>query len=315
VTEPPDHTRYRNLVARVFTARAVEHLRPRIESVCDELLDTLPTAGRVEVVERYCALVPVTVICELLGVPRTEREHVLAFGAAAAPSLDLGLSWRQFRRVERTMLEFDRWLDAHILRLRSTGGTDLFSQLIATQDEGGGLSDRELKAIAGLILVAGFETTSSLLSNGIALLAQHRDQLAVLRDHPDLWPNAVDEILRYDPPVVITGRTTVRDTNVEGLDVPAGTLISLLLNGANNDPAVFDAPDRFDVTRSNAKEHIAFSAGRHYCLGAALARSEGEIALRRFFERFPEARVVGDGVRRATRVLRGYWNLDVVLAG
>jgi cytochrome P450 len=314
VTEPPEHTRYRALVSRLFTPRAVEQLRPRIEAICESLLAALPATGSVEIMSRYCTLVPVTVICELLAVPAGDRDRVLAFGAAAAPSLDLGLSWRQFRRVERTLVEFDAWLDTHIARLRASGGDDLFSQLIAARDEDGRLTDRELKATAGLILVAGFETTASLLGNGTALLASHDDQLTVLREHRELWPNAVDEILRYDSPVVITGRTTARDTHLGDTAMSEGTFISLMLGGANHDPAAFAEPERFDVTRSNAKEHIAFSAGRHYCLGAALARTEGEIALRRFFERYPQARITG-GARRTTRVLRGYRELHVTLSG
>jgi cytochrome P450 len=317
VTEPPDHTRYRKLVSRVFSVRAVERLRERAEQIAASLLDGLAAdaaAGReVDLVERYCALLPVTMIAEILGVPAGERERVLAFGGAAAPSLDLGLSWRQFRRVEQALAGFDRWLTDHLEQLRREPGDNLLSQLVAAREEGVGLTDRELKATAGLVLAAGFETTVNLLGNGAALLHDCPEQLARLRAEPGLWPNAVDEILRYDPPVLLTGRSAIRDTEVAGTRVPAGTLVTTLLAAANRDPEVFDDPARFDVARPNAKEHVSFSAGRHYCLGAALARMEGEVGLRSLFERYPQLARRPGARRRGTRILRGFERLPVTL--
>ncbi|MDT4915480.1 MAG: hypothetical protein QOH89_180, partial [Pseudonocardiales bacterium] len=184
VTEPPDHTRYRKLVSRVFSVRAVEKVRERAEQIAADLLDKLADEGTVDLVERYCAQLPVTVIAEILGVPAGERARVLAFGAAAAPSLDLGLTWRQFRQVETALAGFDRWLGTHLERLRREPGDDLLSQLVAAREEGVGLDERELKATAGLVLAAGFETTVNLLGNGTALLHEHPDQLALLRDEP-----------------------------------------------------------------------------------------------------------------------------------
>jgi cytochrome P450 len=311
VTEPPDHTRYRKLVTRVFTARAVEKLRGRTEQIAAELLDGLANRDVVDLVEVYCTLLPVTVIAEILGVPAGERRRVLGFGAAAAPSLDLGLSWRQFRTVEKALAEFDAWLGGHLERLREAPGDDLFSQLVAVQDEEGGLDERELKATAGLVLAAGFETTVNLLGNGVALLDAHRDQLEKLRAEPELWPNAVEEILRFDPPVLLTGRTAVRDTVVAGRAVPRGALVTTALAAANRDPDVFSEPDRFDVTRANARDHVSFSAGRHHCLGAALARMEGEVGLRALFDRYPDLRVLPGAQRRDTRILRGFARLPV----
>jgi cytochrome P450 len=313
VTEPPDHTRYRKLVTRVFSVRAVEKLRERTEAIAVELLDSLDGRSAVDLVEAYCTLLPVTVIAEILGVPLAERDRVLAFGAAAAPSLDLGLSWRQFRRVEGALADFDAWLGAHLDRLRTERGDDLLSQLVAAREHGVGLDDRELKATAGLILAAGFETTVNLLGNGAALLHDHRDQLATLLHEPDGWPNAVDEILRLDPPVLLTGRTALRDTTVAGVSVPKGSLVTTVLAAANRDPEVFADPATFDASRHNAKEHVAFSAGRHFCLGAALARMEGEIGLRLLFERYPDLHVLPGARRRDTRILRGYSRLPVRL--
>jgi cytochrome P450 len=315
VTEPPDHTRYRKLVSRVFSVRAVERLRGRTEQIAGELLDRLAdSSGPVDLVERYCALLPVTVIAEILGVPPAERERVLAFGAAAAPSLDLGLSWRQFRQVESALAGFDAWLTQHLDALRREPGDNLMSQLVAAREEGVGLDDRELKATAGLVLAAGFETTVNLLGNGAALLHDHPDQLALLRDRPELWSNAVDEVLRFDPPVLLTGRSALRDTEVAGTPVTRGTLVTTLLAAANRDPEIFEDAETFDVTRPNAKEHVSFSAGRHYCLGAALARMEGEVGLRTLFERYPKLRRLPGAQRRGTRILRGYENLPVRLS-
>jgi len=311
VTEPPDHTRYRKLVTRVFSVKAVQALRVRTEEIAAGLLDELD--GTVDIVEAYCTQLPVTVIAEILGVPKDERERVLAFGAAAAPSLDMGLQWRQFRSVETALRDFDGWLGQHLERLRREPGEDLMSQLVAARDERGGLDEQELKSTAGLVLAAGFETTVNLLGNGIALLYGHPDQLGVLAGSPQLWTNAVDEILRYDPPVLLTGRTAVRDTVVAGRPVGAGHLVVTVLAGANRDPDVFIDPARFDVSRENAKEHMSFSAGRHFCLGAALARMEGEVGLRMLVGRYPDLQLLPGARRRSTRILRGYQTLPVRL--
>jgi cytochrome P450 len=313
VTEPPDHTRYRKLVSRVFSVRAVEKVRARAEEIADDLLGQLADKSNIDLVEHYCALLPVTVIAEILGVPASERARVLAFGAAAAPSLDLGLTWRQFRSVETALAGFERWLSAHIEQLRRSPGDDLLSQLVAAREDGVGLDDRELKATAGLVLAAGFETTVNLLGNGTALLLSHPDQLDVLRADPARWPNAVDEVLRFDPPVLLTGRSALRDTTVAGKPIPKGALVTTLLAAANRDPDVFDEPDRFDVTRANAKDHLSFSAGRHFCLGAALARMEGEVGLRMLFDRYPDLRRLPGATRRKTRILRGFENLPVAV--
>ena len=313
VTEPPDHTRYRKLVSRVFSVRAVERLRGRTQQIADRLLDGLDPSDPVDLVSAYCSLLPVTVIAEILGVPEADREKVLRFGAAAAPTLDLGLSWREFRRVESALREFDEWLAGHLERLRRHPGDDLLSQLVAAQEDGVGLSDTELKSTAGLVLAAGFETTVNLLGNGIALLAGDPEQRRLLAEREELWPNAVDEVLRIDPPVLLTGRLTTADTEVSGVPVRRGAVMVGMLAGANRDPQVFPDPDRFDVTRDNARDHVSFSAGRHYCLGAALARMEGEVGLRTVFERFPDLRLEPGAVRRSTRILRGYERLPVTL--
>jgi cytochrome P450 len=312
-TEPPDHTRYRKLVNRVFTVRAVDQLRARTEAIAEELLDGLDPSAPADLIESYCALLPVTVIAEILGVPAGQRNRVLELGSHAAPALDFGLSWRRFRTVTAGLRGFDQWLDSHIQDLRRHPGEDLLSQLVEARDEQGALDDRELKATAGLVLAAGFETTVNLLGNGIALLDEHPQQLDRLRQENALWPNAVDEVLRFDPPVLLTGRVCARTTMVAGMEVPEGVQMVTVLAGANRDPRVFSRPERFDVARENARDHVSFSGGRHYCLGASLARMEGEVGLRAISERFPDLHLLPGARRRPTRILRGYETLPASL--
>lgn len=313
--EPPDHSRYRRTVSSVFTARAVAALEEHIESAARALVDELDgETGIVNIVERYCSRLPVTVIGDILGVPEDDRSKILQFGELAAPSLDIGLSWPQFLRVEEGLDSFTRWLTDHIGRLRASPGDDLMSQLIEANDEGTRLNDSELLATAGLVLAAGFETTVNLLGSGIELLLRHPDQLDLLRERPELWPNAVEEVLRLESPVQLTARTAVADTDVAAHTIRAGETVVLYLAGANRDPEVFPNPHVFDVTRDNAGRHLSFSGGRHFCLGAALARTEGAVGLRTFFDRHPHTVLVGEGRRRETRVLRGWATLPVDIA-
>jgi hypothetical protein len=312
--EPPAHTRYRKTVSSVFTSRAVNTLRDRVEDTAVELLGALSEGpGVVDIVAGYCSKLPVAVISDILGVPDADRPLVLEFGELAAPSLDLGVSWPQYQRVQKGIAGFNSWLADHLQTLREHPGDDLMSQLIQVADEGSLLDETELQATAGLVLAAGFETTVNLLGNGIRLLLNSPDQLAKLTADPSLWPNAVEEILRMDSPVQLSARVARIDTDVAGTTVRAGETVVIYLAAANRDPAVFDDPNRFDVERANAGKHLAFSGGRHFCLGAALARAEGEVGLRRFFTHFPDVQLAGLGARRDTRVLRGWAELPVSL--
>jgi len=312
--EPPDHTRYRKTVSSVFTSRAVAALADGVEGTADALLDGLSGGSApVDIVERYCAQLPVAIISEMLGVPEADRSRILEFGELAAPSLDFGLTWPQYQQVQRGLVGFNGWLGAHLGKLRDHPGEDLMSQLIRASEGGVRLNETELRAIAGLVLAAGFETTVNLLGNGIRLLLNSPDQLALLRDDPALWPGAVEEILRLESPVQLTARVARTDTTVAGTAVKRGEVMVIYLAAANRDPSVFADPNRFDVRRANAGRHLSFSGGRHFCLGAALARTEGEVGLRRFFTHFPDAQLAGAGRRRDTRVLRGWAQLPVRL--
>jgi cytochrome P450 len=308
--DPPQHTRYRRLVARSFTARKVGRMADRVETVAARLLDDLAEDATFDLVDRYAALLPVAVIADLLGVPEDERGQVLGWGNHAAVTLDPGLSWSRYRQAALALREMHAWFEVHLDRLRREPGDDVLSQVI--QDpEAADLTRDELHAIGLLVLGAGFETTVNLIGNAVALLHEHPDQLELLKADPDGWPNAVEEVLRYDAPVQLTMRAAVRDTEVGGERFKRGEAVLVYLGGANRDPDVFDDPGAFDVRRANAAEHIGFSAGVHFCLGASLARLEAAVALRALYERFPHLHVVGRPERRGTRVLRGWEHLPV----
>ncbi|MDQ2881254.1 MAG: cytochrome P450 [Actinomycetota bacterium] len=316
VTDPPQHTRYRKLVTRAFSARAITAMRPRVEEIAEDLLGEIarasPTGSTVDLVERYASLLPATVIAEMLGAPVAMRRQFLDWGAGAALSLDVGLSYRDFRRSELGIAALQQWMLGHFSDVRRARRDDVLSALVTAHDQGN-LTIDELSSIAMLVLAAGFETTVNLLGNGAVALMRHPEQLDVLRAQPQRWAGAVEEILRYESPVQRTGRVALRDTEVAGRPVKAGSLIILLLGGANRDPEIFPDPHRFDVQRPEADQNVAFSSGIHYCIGAALARLEGEVGLQTLFRRFPDLALAGIPHRRPTRVLRGYDEIPVRL--
>lgn len=315
--DPPDHSRYRKLVTRAFTAKAVKALRDRTEQVAVELLDDIEALGvtqPVDLVRHYASQLPVIVICEILGAPTSMRDKFLTWGDAAATSLDPGMSRQQFLAAQRGIDALLDWMRGHFDTLRRNPGQDILSDLVnAADSDGERLTETELLATSLLVLAAGFETTVNLIGNGINLLQQNPDQHALLAEQPRLWPNAVDEMLRVDSPVQRTARRALRDTEVAGVPVRREELVIVLLGAANRDPLVFDDPARFDVTRANAGKHLAFSSGIHYCLGAALAKMEGEVALRALYRRYPELTVAGDPHRRPTSNLRGFDQLTAHL--
>jgi cytochrome P450 len=313
VVDPPEHTRFRRLVSRSFTPRATAAFEPSVQKTADALLDALESrAGAVDLVETYAAQLPVLVIADLLGVPTERREDFLRWGAAAAATLDPGLPFRRYVAAEQALRAMHAFLRQHFARLRVDPGDDLVSTLVHLPAEEA-LTERELHATVMLLLGAGFETTVNLLGNAVVLLDRHRDQWDALLADPSGWPNAVEEVLRHDSPVQLTGRTARAEVEVAGRRVHPGTRITVLLAAANRDPDVFPGPARFDVTRENARDHLAFSAGVHYCVGAGLARLEAIVGLRALAERFPRLRVTGRPVRRDLRTLRGFEHLPVVL--
>ncbi|MEU1984873.1 cytochrome P450 [Nocardia sp. NPDC019395] len=303
--DQPEHTRMRKPVAAAFTPRAVGRLRDRVTTVTDELLTALPDNGPADLVTQFAAQVPIAIISEMLGFPDADRDMFLRWGDDISPLLDLGISWRVHSRAMESSERVHRYLLDHIDRLRAEPGDDILSSLVTK----GELSTDELCASATLLMGAGFETTVNLIGKGIIWLLNHPDQLDRLRAEPDLWPNAVEEILRIDPPVQTTARTARTDIEIAGHRLRKGATVALSLAGANRDPAVFPEPARFDITRDNAKNHLGFSSGIHVCLGAGLARMEATYALRALMETFPELRLTTEPTRRPLFTLHGYSHL------
>ncbi|GLZ06361.1 cytochrome P450 [Actinomadura sp. NBRC 104412] len=293
--DPPDHTRLRRLVGKAFTARLVERLRPRVEELVADLLDALPEGEPVDLLAALAYPLPVIMISELLGVPPEDRDLFKGWSDALARGLDPDflLPAGDLAKREEARTEFAGYFAELAARRRAEPRDDLLSALVAVSDGGEVLSEADLLATCVLLLVAGHETTVNLIGNGALALLRHPDQLAWFRAHPDESAAAVEELLRYDPPVQLTLRSALEDRVVGGTPVPKGGMVLLILGAANRDPAVFRDPDRLDLTRyagagtgrAEAPRHLAFGHGIHFCLGAPLARLEGRIALRRLFER------------------------------
>lgn len=288
--DPPDHTRLRKLVAREFTARRVEALRPRVQEIADELVGAMAQAGRADLVDAFAFPLPITVICELLGVPTADRDSFRRWSnELVAPTGGT---------PEREVVEgFGAYLGELIEDKRAAGpADDLLSALIATRDEDGDrLSLPELRAMAYVLLIAGHETTVNLISNTMRALFAHPEQLADLRADFGLLDGAVEEGLRYDGPVeTSTFRIAKEPTTVGGTAIPAHAPVLVSLAGADRDPTRFPEPDRFDIRRE-PRGHLAFGHGLHYCLGAPLARLEGAIAIRTLLERFPRLELDPEG--------------------
>jgi hypothetical protein len=309
--EPPQHTRIRRLVSHAFTPRAIAGYADTIREISDGLLDR--AGDRFDLIDDYASRLPVAVIAKIMGIPDDMHDELLGIGNDAALTLDPAMSWRDFRAADRAVRHAGVLLDEHIADLRRAPGDDLLSELVQISEDGDRLTDQELRVNTLLLLGAGFETTVNLIGNAVALLLQHPDQLAELRFDPAGWPNAVDEVLRYDSPVQVTVRVAREDTELAGQPMKAGQALVLMLGAANRDPAVFTDPDRFDVTRPEARLHLAFSAGIHYCLGAQLARLEASIALQALFERFPDLATAAPPTRRRTRVLHGFEKFPVAV--
>ncbi|MFE9107993.1 cytochrome P450 family protein [Actinomadura geliboluensis] len=288
-TDPPDHTRLRGLVSRAFSARRVADLRPRVRSITGALLDGL--AGRVaadgtaDLIEHFAYPLPITVICELVGVPAADRPRWRAWGADYT-SMDP-------RRVNRMLAEMSSHLGELIDHRRAAPRDDLLTGLIQAHDEDGDrLTDVELVTMVLTLMIAGHETTANLIGNGVAALLTHPDQLALLRDDPGRWPDAVRELLRWCSPVLVAKlRYATEDVTVGGVLVRRGERVQVVLASANHDPRRFPEPEILDVTRradGRDARHIAYSQGPHYCLGASLANQEAEVALAALFERHPD---------------------------
>lgn len=311
--DPPDHTRLRGLVAKAFTARVVERLEPRIQEMVDELLDAALGKRELELVGDLAYPLPVRVICELLGVPEADHEKFKGWSAALARGLDpeIVLSPEEISLRNSGLRWFLEYFRGLIEERRRSRGDDLLSELVEVEEGGQVLTEAELLSTCILLLVAGHETTVNLIASGALALLRNPDQLALLARDASLWRGAVEELLRYDPPVQLTGRTMLEDVEMSGNVLEAGNFVILMLAAANRDPAVFVEPGSLDVTRRDNR-HLSFGFGTHFCLGAPLARLEGRLALATLVRRAPGLELATDRLRyKDNVVLRGLTSLPV----
>jgi len=318
---PPDHTRLRGLVARAFTPNTVEELRPHVESLCDSLLDALAEHGAgggvVDVMTDLAFPLPVAVIGELLGIPPGDRMQFQGLVRTATRLLEPTSTIDDLRAGRAAREEMERYFDALIADRRRTPGPGLLTELIAVSDGSDRLSVEEMIATAILLFAAGFETTTNLIGNGTLALLRHPGQLAALRaaaTNASAVARAVEELLRWDSPVQLDGRMALEDAVVAGQPVAAGENVMTLLGSANRDPRRFSEPEIFDLERDEGPP-MSFGSGIHYCLGAALARLEGQVCFARMLQRFPEIDLATEAVVfRDTITLRGLTELPVTLA-
>ena len=316
-SDPPVHTRLRRLVSRAFTPRRVKDIEPRIREITNQLLDRVSGNGSFDLMDDLANPLPVIVIAEMLGVPAEEHAQFktwsnaiieggrMTFGAAT-PQESLKIASNELRG----------YLSNQIERRRREPGEDLISGLVQAHDEGGSLNSEELLAFVVLLLLAGNETTTNLIGNGMLALTRNREQLEALRSEPALMPTAIDEMLRHDGPVQSTVRTCSSGANVGGTDIAPGELAFVIIAAANRDPAKFERPEAFDIART-PNDHLAFGEGIHFCLGASLARLEASIAISSMLERFPNLRLADSSatpIYRGSYILRGLKELPLAIA-
>jgi cytochrome P450 len=309
--DPPEHTRLRSLINRAFTAPAVEASRPTIVQYVDSLMDQF-TTSRVDLVSDFGSLLPIMVICRMMGVDPEERREFLEIGDMVARSVDPDVPVPE-------KLDANARMRHYIARLvdmrRSKPGDDLMTRLIEATDDGRLASEDELIINTGILLIAGFETTTNLITNAVFRLLQDPERVEAYLADPSLDRTCIEEVLRYDPPThFMRARTIVADTEIGGAELHPGDPVVPLLAAANRDPDEFDNPDTFDMSRK-VNRHLSFGVGHHLCIGASLARLEGQIALRRLLERFPDLQLAPnqEPEYRPNLQLRGFSKLAVVL--
>ena len=286
MTDPPAHTRLRRLVNKAFTPRVVDGLRTRIQALVDEMLDAVAGRGNMELIHDLAYPLPVTVIADLLGIPTADRERFKHWSDTLAVLLDPLQAADGLAPTERAFDEFAAYMRPIFIARRDTPRDDLISALVAVEDQGQHLTETELLSLTMLILGAGHETTTNLIANAVLTLLRHPAERRRLQDDPSLIGSAVEEFLRYDSPVQFTDRVATVDCEVAGYPIRRGSVVGLMLGAANRDPAHFPEPDRFDISRKD-NQHLSFGYGVHFCLGAALARIEAQIAITTLLRRFP----------------------------
>jgi cytochrome P450 len=310
--DPPDHTRLRRLVSKAFTPKAIEAMRPRIAALVDGILDDADARGEIEVVDDLAFKLPVTVISEMLGVPHEDHDQLRSYTQAAVAALDPSDNVAELLPAADGLRAMRAYFDTLVATRRSDLGDDLLSAMIAAEDEGDRLSHDELLDTTLLLFAAGHETTVNLISGGLLNLLQHPAEHERLVADPTLIDTAVEEMLRIGPPVQFTARTCTVDVEVAGKALPKGSEIIVMIAAANRDPSVFTDPAAFDIARQDNR-HLAFGGGIHLCLGAPLARVEGQEAIGRLVRRFPGIRLQDDTVEwKPTTTIRGPKRLPLI---
>jgi cytochrome P450 len=295
--DPPDHTRLRALVSNVFTPRMIRSLRPRIQTIVDELLDRVQDAGRMDVIADFAFPLPAIVIAEMLGLPPADREQfkqwsndVMAFLGTGRPQVDVA------RRAQQGVYALKGYLRSIFSQRRQSPQDDLISALLIVEQEGDRLSEEEMFGMCVFLLVAGHETTLALIGNGLLALLRNPEQKQMLQENPGLIDSAVEEFLRYDSPIQHQTRVAREDFELEGQRILMGDRVLPMLGAANRDPAQFADPDRLDIRRQ-PNPHLAFGYGIHFCLGAPLARLEGQIAIHTILRRLPRMQLTDGNLR------------------
>ena len=309
--DPPDHTRLRALVNKAFTRNAIRALEPRIRTLMEELLDAIEDPSNFDLIQTVAIPLPVLVIAEMLGIPREDLVRFRRWSAQRARLLEPILTKAERKTAEQATKELDDYFLSIIRMRRAEPQDDILTRLVQAEEQGDNLNEQEMINMLRLLLIAGNETTTNLIGNGMLALLRHPAQYQALNDDPDLIPAAVDELLRYDSPVQMTLRCALEDGDINGTPVRAGQDIIVLNGSANRDPAAFDNPDRLDFRRAQ-QEHISFGRGIHHCLGSMLARMEGHIAFEMLLERYGMLRLLtARPLFRNSIVLRGLEALPV----
>jgi cytochrome P450 len=307
--DPPDHTRLRGLVVKAFTARRVEDMRQRIQEVVDQTIDVVIDHGHMDLIEDFAFRLPVTIICDMLGIPEDHREAFYKGSRDGGRILEpVPMTPEEIAQANAGNAMAKMYFEQLFELRRREPGNDLTTQLVHAEEDGNKLTNEELTANIILLFGAGHETTVNLIGNGLLALHRNPDQLALLKSNPSLITNAIEEFLRYDSSVQLTGRVALEEIDdLGGRTIPKGETVLCLLGSANRDPAAYpDRPDRLDITRPNVRP-LSFGGGIHHCLGAQLARIEAEIAISTLLRRLPELRLedADNPEWRPTFVLRG----------
>ena len=311
--DPPDHTRLRGLVTKVFTARRIEEMRPGIQAITDRLLEKVAASGEMDAIRDLAFPLPVLVICELLGIPEADRARFVTATASGAALLNpVPPTREELDRANEGTLATGAYFEGLFEQRRKDPRDDLLSLLVQAEEAGDHLTTQELRANTTLLFAAGHETTVNLIGNGIWSLLTNPAQWQALRDNPALIPNAIEEILRYECPVQAVARTVAEPITFGGEDFNKGDLIVALIGAANRDPEVFPDPERLDVTRERLKP-LSFGGGIHFCIGAQLARIEAEVVFTTLLERMPDLKLTDRGPPkwRESFTLRGLTHLPV----